>query len=141
MYVIPVESQILYCEPIYIESSTTSLPEVKRVIMYYGDDVAYEETLADCLDTLFGEGSGKPLRTPFPLEAAREQLEALLNPEPEEPNLGPAEDATTEPSVEPGEDVVIPDDLPAVEPGKVYTLEEIAEMLETIAKYLETMKE
>ena len=84
MFVIPVESQLLYCEPIYLESSTSSLPEVKRVIMYYGDDVAYEETLADCLDTLFGEGTGRPLRTPFPLEAAREELDRLLNPEPEE---------------------------------------------------------
>jgi len=97
MFVIPVESQLLYCEPIYLESSTSSLPEVKRVIMYYGDDVAYEETLADCLDKLFGDGSGSPLRTSFPLEAAREQLDALLNPEPVDQGEGQTEEPVTLP--------------------------------------------
>ena len=78
MFCIPVENSLLYCEPIYLEASTGSLPEVKRVVMFYGDKVAYESTLAECLDSLFGEGAGAPLNAPFPVEAGRLAAQAML---------------------------------------------------------------
>ncbi len=54
MFVIPINDSILYCEPVYLESaSDTSLPEVKRVIVAYGDKIAYEPTLAEALISLF----------------------------------------------------------------------------------------
>lgn len=54
MFVIPIDDSILYVEPIYLESATeTSLPEVKRVIVAYRDQIAYGETLADSLSSLF----------------------------------------------------------------------------------------
>lgn len=54
MFVIPINDSILYVEPVYLESSTdTSLPEVKRVIVAYGDRIAYEPTLAEALIKLF----------------------------------------------------------------------------------------
>ena len=37
------------------------MPEVKRVIIYYNDRIAYEETLADALDVMFGTGAGAGL--------------------------------------------------------------------------------
>ncbi|WP_027399424.1 UPF0182 family membrane protein [Anaerovorax odorimutans] len=58
MFVIPIEQSLLYVEPVYLEASNSSLPEVKRVIVAYGDRIAYEPTLAEALDTLFGDGSG-----------------------------------------------------------------------------------
>jgi len=79
LFVFPVEGSLLYAEPIYMESSSSSLPEVKRVIMYYGDKVAYESTLAECLDTLFGEGAGAPLLTSNPIEEGRRMAEELNN--------------------------------------------------------------
>jgi uncharacterized protein len=69
MFVIPIEDSLVYVEPIYLEATNSSLPEVKRVIIYYNDRIAYEETLAEALDTMFGEGSGAPLnggQTPPP---------------------------------------------------------------------------
>lgn len=61
MFVIPIEDSMVYVEPIYLEATSGSLPEVKRVIIYYNDRIAYEETLAKALDVMFGEGAGTPL--------------------------------------------------------------------------------
>ena len=80
MFVIPVNDALLYVEPIYLEASTGSLPEVKRVVAFFGEKVAYEATLADCLNTLFGEGTGDPLSTSNPIEQGRLQAEQLKNP-------------------------------------------------------------
>ncbi|MDR1953945.1 MAG: UPF0182 family protein, partial [Clostridiales Family XIII bacterium] len=44
MFVIPIEESIMYVEPIYLKASDSSLPEVKRIIIYYGDRIAYEAT-------------------------------------------------------------------------------------------------
>ncbi|NLP29653.1 MAG: UPF0182 family protein [Clostridiales bacterium] len=61
MFVIPIEDSLVYVEPIYLEATSGSLPEVKRVIIYYNDRIAYEETLADALDVMFGTGAGAGL--------------------------------------------------------------------------------
>ena len=59
MFVIPIEDSILYVEPVYLEATNSSIPEVKRVIVVYGDEIAYEPTLADALNEMFGEGSAR----------------------------------------------------------------------------------
>lgn len=56
MFVIPVEDSFIYVEPVYLEATNSSIPEVKRVIVAYGDRIAYEETLVKALDSLFGSG-------------------------------------------------------------------------------------
>ncbi len=57
MFVVPIEDSLLYIEPVYLEATNSSIPEVKRVIVAYGDRIAYEATLAEALNSLFGEGS------------------------------------------------------------------------------------
>lgn len=59
MFVIPIEDSLLYVEPVYLEAKNSSIPEVKRVIVAYRDQIAYESTLAEALNSLFGEGSAK----------------------------------------------------------------------------------
>ena len=54
MFIIPINTSILYVEPVYLEATNSSIPEVKRIIVAYNDKIAYEETLADCLTSLFG---------------------------------------------------------------------------------------
>lgn len=55
---IPIEDSLLYIEPIYLQAENeNSLPEVKRVIAVYGDQIAYQPTLKAALDELFGEDS------------------------------------------------------------------------------------
>ncbi len=57
LFVIPIEDSLLYVEPVYLEATNSSIPEVKRVIVVFGDDIAYEPTLAEALNEMFGEGS------------------------------------------------------------------------------------
>lgn len=57
MFIIPIEESLLYVEPVYLEATNSSIPEVKRVIVAYGDRIAYEATLGEALNSLFGEGS------------------------------------------------------------------------------------
>src|SRR5699024_7666432 len=53
LLVIPIEDTVLYVEPVYIESSNeTSLPEVKQVIMAYGDYIVMEETFEESLEKI-----------------------------------------------------------------------------------------
>ena len=54
LFVIPINTSVLYVEPVYLEAQNSSIPEVKRIIMAYKDQIAYGETLADCIITLFG---------------------------------------------------------------------------------------
>ena len=61
MFVIPIEDSMVYVEPIYLEATNSSLPEVKRVVIYYNDRIAYEPTLGAALDSMFGDGAGDPL--------------------------------------------------------------------------------
>ena len=54
LFVIPINTSILYVEPVYLEAQNSSIPEVKRIIMVYKDQIAYEETLSECIISLFG---------------------------------------------------------------------------------------
>ena len=59
LFVIPIEDSLLYIEPIYLNASNTAIPEVKRIIVAYGDRIAYESTLTEALVSLFGSGVDK----------------------------------------------------------------------------------
>jgi uncharacterized membrane protein (UPF0182 family) len=58
---IPIEKSLLYVQPLYLAASQGSLPELKRVIVAFGSQIAMEETLEQSLERLFG---GKPGQTP-----------------------------------------------------------------------------
>jgi hypothetical protein len=57
---IPVNQSFLYVRPLYVSSkgSGSAVPELKRVIVVYGNQVAYQNTLQDALVQLF-PGAGK----------------------------------------------------------------------------------
>lgn len=82
--VIPIADSLIYVEPIYITTSNNAaVPEVKRIIMAYGDEVVMEENLEKCFDRIFG-GAEKEEETTEPDEsevqeaydAAAEAIEA-----------------------------------------------------------------
>lgn len=58
MFVVPIEDSLLYVEPIYLEAANSAIPEVKRVVVAYGDKISYKPTLAEALENLFGDGTG-----------------------------------------------------------------------------------
>ncbi|WP_337189815.1 UPF0182 family protein [Sediminibacillus terrae] len=52
---IPLEDTVIYVEPIYIESSNeTSLPEVKQIILAYGDEIVMEPTFDQAMERMLG---------------------------------------------------------------------------------------
>ena len=54
--IIPIEDSLLYVEPIYLQSDTQSnFPEMKMVIVVYGDKIVMEPTLEEALDKVLGE--------------------------------------------------------------------------------------
>lgn len=52
MIVIPVENSFLYIEPIYLQSATSALPELKRVIAATNTHIVMRETLEEALTAL-----------------------------------------------------------------------------------------
>ncbi|WP_170024346.1 UPF0182 family protein [Planctomonas sp. JC2975] len=58
---LPVGGGLLYVEPVYIQSSgSTSYPLLQKVLVSFGDKIAFEDTLDGALDVLFGGNSGAP---------------------------------------------------------------------------------
>lgn len=51
---IPIERSLLYVQPLYLAAEQGSLPELKRVITAFGNQIAMEETLDQSLQQLFG---------------------------------------------------------------------------------------
>ena len=60
LLVIPVNDTLLYVEPIYLQAEATGLPELKRVVVAYGDKVEMAETLDLALQAVFGQGGATP---------------------------------------------------------------------------------
>src|ERR1700738_3677363 len=57
LLVIPIENSILYVSPLYLRAETGQLPELKRVIAAYGDQVVMKETHTEALAALFAGGA------------------------------------------------------------------------------------
>ncbi len=56
---LPVGGGLLYVQPVYIQSTgETSYPLLKKVLVAFGDKIAFEDTLSGALDALFGGNSG-----------------------------------------------------------------------------------
>ena len=59
LLVIPIESSLLYVQPLYLVASDQGgLPELRRVIVAYENDVVMEEDLEAGLLRLFGQRTG-----------------------------------------------------------------------------------
>jgi uncharacterized membrane protein (UPF0182 family) len=53
--VVPIENSLLYVEPIYLKSDTESnFPEMKMVVVSYGDKIVMEPTLDRAIERIFG---------------------------------------------------------------------------------------
>jgi uncharacterized membrane protein (UPF0182 family) len=54
LLVIPMDQSILYVEPLYLQAEASQLPELRRVIVAYGNRIAMEETLTEGLARVMG---------------------------------------------------------------------------------------
>jgi uncharacterized membrane protein (UPF0182 family) len=56
---LPVGGGLLYVQPVYVQSSGgTRLPQLRKVLVAFGNRIAFEDTLSEALDELFGGDSG-----------------------------------------------------------------------------------
>ncbi|WP_336991362.1 UPF0182 family membrane protein [Leucobacter sp. VD1] len=56
---LPVGGGLLYVQPVYVKASSgTSFPILQKVLVSFGDQIAFEDTLDAALDALFGGNSG-----------------------------------------------------------------------------------
>jgi uncharacterized membrane protein (UPF0182 family) len=56
---VPVGGGLLYVQPVYVQStSATSYPLLRKVLVAFGTEIAFEDTLDAALDKLFGGDSG-----------------------------------------------------------------------------------
>jgi hypothetical protein len=65
LLVIPIEESLLYVQPLYLQAEGGRIPELKRVVVAYQNQVVMQETLEASLNELFG-GSPGPRRPPQP---------------------------------------------------------------------------
>jgi len=85
--VVPIEQSIIYVKPLYLQSETSQIPELKRVIVAYGDQLAMEPTLDAALARIFGgkleapaaPGSRPPVPTAPAGKAPTSELQRLIN--------------------------------------------------------------
>ena len=54
LLVIPIEQSLIYVQPLYLRSEDGRIPELKRVIAGYGNDIAMGVDLEDALGRIFG---------------------------------------------------------------------------------------
>jgi uncharacterized membrane protein (UPF0182 family) len=61
LLVIPIGESLVYVRPLYLRSPQSSIPELKRVIVAYQNQIVMAETLTQSLAQIFGREVGKAL--------------------------------------------------------------------------------
>ncbi|HSK97110.1 MAG TPA: UPF0182 family protein [Euzebyales bacterium] len=57
LLVIPVEDSLLYAQPLFLRAQQSEIPELRRTVLVFGDQVVMEPTLEEALAAVFGEAS------------------------------------------------------------------------------------
>jgi uncharacterized protein len=57
LLVLPIETSLLYIEPVYLEAANVAKPQLKKVIVATGQNVAMEDTLDKALAALLGNAT------------------------------------------------------------------------------------
>src|SRR5204863_1564423 len=76
LLVIPIEKSLMYVQPLYLQAEGGRIPELKRVVVAYENQVVMGETLDGALTELFGGAPGAaPGRQPSRAVATEEPAE------------------------------------------------------------------
>lgn len=60
---VPLDGGLLYVEPVYVRGGGLKYPLLRKVLVTYGGQTAFEDTLEQALDKVFG-GQGTPVEPP-----------------------------------------------------------------------------
>lgn len=92
---LPVGGGLLYVQPVFVQASSgTQLPQLQKVLVAFGNEIAFEDTLNEALDSLFGgdsgadAGDGDVVPTPGPTPTPGE----TATPEPTDPAEPPTDE-------------------------------------------------
>jgi uncharacterized protein len=98
LMVIPIEEALVYVQPIFLRAEGGRIPEMKRVVIAYENQVVMEETLDEGLERIFGAGAPEAGTTPTAAEpvaaaagaaaAAGEPEDEAAAPDPDRPATG-----------------------------------------------------
>ncbi|MDK2821594.1 MAG: uncharacterized protein PWP31_1559 [Clostridia bacterium] len=55
LLIIPIKDSLLYVEPIYLQAQESKLPELRQVIVAYGEEIVMADTFTNALETLFND--------------------------------------------------------------------------------------
>jgi uncharacterized membrane protein (UPF0182 family) len=55
LLVLPIKEALLYVEPIFLQAQESKLPELRQVVVAYGEKIVMADTLAAALKALFGD--------------------------------------------------------------------------------------
>jgi uncharacterized membrane protein (UPF0182 family) len=100
---LPVGGGLLYVQPVYVQSTgETSYPLLRKILVAFGDKVAFEDTLDGALNVLFDGDSGA--------DAGDEGTD------PTDPGTSPSPDPTPTPT-DPSDPTSTPTPQPTGEPG------------------------
>lgn len=79
LLVLPIEDALLYIEPLYLRAENGQIPELKRIIVATGDQIAMEETLSQALISLFTKGRGDSPIRPTTQQPSRPTAPTAIN--------------------------------------------------------------
>jgi len=75
---LPIGGGLLYVQPVYIQSNgETSFPLLKKVLVAFGDKIAFEDNLDAALSALFDGNSGTGGTTPPPVDPGQTKAQQL----------------------------------------------------------------
>jgi len=78
LLIIPVEGNLLYVQPLYLKAESGQIPELKRVIVAYENEIRMGRSLEEALEAIFGEAVEKILPpVPKATPSTREALKRL----------------------------------------------------------------
>ena len=80
LLIIPIEGNLLYVQPLYLKAESGQIPELKRVIVAYENEIRMGRTLEEALEAIFGPKTRekKPqVSKPTPEKASLPGLEPL----------------------------------------------------------------
>ena len=69
LLIIPIEDSLIYVEPLYLQATASNLPQLKRVIVAYGNTVVMESDLEKAIARVFGTPAPETEETAKPQQA------------------------------------------------------------------------
>jgi uncharacterized protein len=75
LLIIPIEEALLYIRPLYLRAESGKIPELKRVIVAYENQIAMEESLEAAIDKIF-KGELSVIQPTTPVRTAQGAAEA-----------------------------------------------------------------